>query len=113
MLYGDAGGEYMEMDRGRYSATGYVWIAFALEIFVLGALPSFLLSRFIPGTHAAVIGFIAGAALAWIVFRDRWRCIEAYASRACSGVVNLSLLYVPLVALIYANVRGVAKLRGR
>ena len=41
------------------------------------------------------------------------RCTEAYASQYCSGVANLSLLYVPLVALVYANVRGVRKLSGR
>jgi hypothetical protein len=100
------------MERGKYSATGYVWIAFALECALLGALPMVGLNAMIPGTPSILIGLAAGAVLAWFVFRDRWRCIEAFSSRFCSGVANLSLLYVPLVALVYANARGIAKLRG-
>lgn len=113
ILPGDAGGEYQTMDRGRYSASVYVGIAFLFECFLLGAIPMIALHAAIPGPGAYVVGLGLGAILAYLVFRDRWRCIEAYSSRACSGVMNLSLLYVPIVALVYANVRGVAKLRGR
>jgi hypothetical protein len=58
-------------------------------------------------------GLCAGIALAYFVFRDRWKCIEAFSSRFCSGLMNLSLLYVPWVALVYANVRGIQKLSGK
>jgi hypothetical protein len=47
------------------------------------------------------------------VFRNRWRCTEAFASRFCSGLANLSMMYVPMIALVYANARGLAKLRAR
>jgi len=61
---------------------------------------------------AGITGAIALLAAAWI-FHDRWRCIEARASRTCSGLMNVSLLYVPLVAAGYALVRGARKLSGR
>ena len=112
ILPGDAGGEYQTMDRGRYSASMYVGIAFLLDCGLLGLIPMLALHAAVPGTGAYLVGLGIGAILSYLVFRDRWRCIEAYASRACSGVVNLSLLYVPLVALVYANVRGIRKLRG-
>ena len=109
---GDAGGEYQTMDRGRYSASFYVGIAFLFECFFLGAIPMVALHAAIPGSGAYIVGLALGAVAAYFVFRDRWRCIEAYSSRYCSGVMNLSLLYVPIVAFIYANVRGIGKLRG-
>jgi hypothetical protein len=61
----------------------------------------------------AAVGGLLGIVVAYFTFRDRWRCIEAYSSRYCSGVMNLSLLYVPLVALVYANVRGIKKFARR
>jgi len=58
------------------------------------------------GTCAAVVSaFIAG-----LVFSDRWRCIEATSSRYCSGVMNASILYVPIIAAAYALLRGAQKL---
>ena len=53
---------------------------------------------------------LAGIAGAYLVFRDRWKVNEALSSRFCSGVANLSMLYVPIVSFVYANVRGVKKL---
>jgi hypothetical protein len=108
---GDAAGEHLAMTRGRYSAWTYVVIAFACECLLFGAIPMRVLQ---PVLHEVglLIGFLAGVVPAYFVFRDRFRCIEARASLFCSGLMNLSILYVPVVAFIYANVRGVAKLRG-
>jgi hypothetical protein len=58
---------------------------------------------------AGVVGLVG----AWGTFRDRWRVNEAFASRFCSGLANLSMLYVPIVAWVYANIRAIKKLRGR
>jgi hypothetical protein len=113
---GDHAGEHLYMTRGRYSAWPYVVVAFLLESAILGAIPIFILQFALhPFTSdpelGAALGLLVGTVLAYLVFRDRWRCIEATASRFCSGLMNLSILYVPFVALIYANARGLAKLR--
>jgi hypothetical protein len=117
--YGDRAGEYFKIGHGRYSAWPYVVIAFGYQVAILAALVSTALiglfhgqSETVHGTLIA-IGIGGGVAATWLVFRDRWRCIECYSSFACSGVMNLSLLYVPLVALVYANIRGLRKLRGK
>jgi hypothetical protein len=113
------------MQRGAYSAWVYVALAFMMQIALLGSLLA------VPGAIAASVavddqdtanivlmvalgaGAIAGAVGAYFTFRDRWSCIEAFSSRFCAGIVNLSLLYVPVVALVYANVRGVQKIFGK
>jgi hypothetical protein len=119
--YGDRAGEYVRMERGRFDAWIHVVIAFLMESALIGLGPAlgliYLLSSTAIGpTNAPVVGGVVGAlgggVVAWLVFRDRWRCIEAFSSRFCSGVANLSLLYVPIVALVYANVRALAKRRG-
>jgi hypothetical protein len=114
--YGDRAGEHTRMERGRFSAWAYVGIAFLLEAAVAGWI-----ARGIWRTAGAYrvapqlfwLGALAGAALALFTFRDRWRVIEAFSSRFCSGLANLSVIYVPLVALVYANVRGNRKLKGQ
>jgi len=114
---GDRAGEYLAVRRGRYSAWIHVVIAYLLESALLGALLSdglryvFHFAR--DSDVPTVIGMLTGAVLVWFVFRDRWRCIEAHASRYCSGLLNLSVLYVPFIALVYANIRGLAKARAR
>jgi hypothetical protein len=119
--FGDRAGEYIRMERGRFDAWIHVVIAYLMESALIGLAPAlgliYLLSAVsvAPSTASAIgglVGALGGGALAWLVFRDRWRCIEAYSSRFCSGVANLSVLYVPIVALIYANLRGLAKRRG-
>lgn len=124
-LFGDAAGEHMNMKRGRYRATIYVVFAFLMEIGIVTAIfaaiggiigaagnlddqVAGLITMALAGT-----GLCGGIALAYFVFRDRWKCIEAFSSRFCSGLMNLSLLYVPWVALVYANVRGIQKLSGK
>jgi hypothetical protein len=113
---GDAQGEPSTMKHGKYHAWTYVYIAFVLQIAVVGVLfdlavsmiaKSPMLSYLPLGIASAVAAFIA----LW-VYSDRYRCIEAFTSRSCSGVMNLSLLYVPFIALVYANVRGLRKFAG-
>ncbi len=124
-MFGDAAGEHLRMQRGRYRAGVYVFFAFLLQIGIVVAV-CVAVAALIAGIGqfnddataivtlvAGSIGFCGGGALAYFVFRDRWKCNEAFSSRFCSGLMNLSLLYVPWIALVYANVRGVQKLSGR
>jgi hypothetical protein len=109
---GDHAGEHVEMTHGKYHAWFYVAAAFILEVLILAMAPTFALTEMLPlGDIGWGLGLAVGIAGSLWVFHDRWRCIEAFASRFCSGLANLSVLYVPFVALIYANARGLAKLR--
>ena len=127
--YGDRAGEFYRIARGQYHAGLYVGIGFILVAAVFwvplhyGTLA--LLEAKVPflradryeydqtvqalGTCAAVVSTL----LAGWVFWDRWRCIEATSSRYCSGVMNASICYVPIIAALYALVRGAEKLWGR
>jgi hypothetical protein len=112
----------MSMKRGRYSAWPYVVIAFLGEAGLVGAIPGMLLGA---AAHAArapkdatVLISLTGMALcglpvAYFVFRDRWKCNEAFSSRFCVGIMNISMLFVPFISLVYANVRAVQKLAGK
>lgn len=125
MPVGDRAGEYVHLDRGRYSAWAHVVIAFIYEILFVGATLGLLLGAGVGAmVHAVssdketvasamyITAGLTGLAGAWLVFRDRWKCIEAVSSRFCSGLANLSMLYVPVVAFFYANFRGVKKFSG-
>ena len=124
--YGDRAGEFYRISRGQYHAGLYVGIGFILVGAVFwvplhyatlalleSKVPFLLADRYEYnqtvqelGTCAAVVSaFIAG-----LVFSDRWRCIEATSSRYCSGVMNASILYVPIIAAAYALLRGAQKL---
>lgn len=122
---GDREGEHLHMDRGRYSAWTYVVLGFLFEIVLLGGTLGLLVGAGVgklmdavstdPKTvEAGVIltAGIVGLAGAYLVFRDRWKVNEAVSSRFCSGLMNLSLLYVPIVSICYANYRGIKKLSG-
>ena len=106
------------MKRGRFSAWPYVVIAFLAEIVLIGLIPSGILGAIFDAAGAPpeaaggaiVVGMVVGGVAAYFVFRDRWRCIEAFSSRFCVGLMNISLLFVPAIALVYANVRGFQKL---
>jgi hypothetical protein len=122
--YGDRAGEYMHMERGRYDAWMYVVVAFLFQVGWIGGILGLVLNAIFfssssTGRHGddigvcLGIGFLVGGVAAYFTFRDRWRCIEAFSSRWCSGVANLSLLYVPIVAFFYANARAVGKLKGK
>lgn len=114
---GDSQAEPRGMKRGKYSAWAHVYIAFILQLAAVGFALAFAVSLIarspVTGTVALGVGFAVAAVTTLWVFSDRYRCIEAFASRSCSGLMNLSLLYVPFVALVYANIRGVRKFAGR
>jgi hypothetical protein len=114
---GDREGEHLAMRRGRYSAWIHVVLAYVLQSALLGAIVAGGLRHALRFDHDSDIptgiGLFTGAVLTWFVFRNRWRCIEAHASRYCSGLLNLSAFYVPLIALVYANLRGLGKARAR
>jgi len=115
--YGDAAQEYASIKRGKYSAWAHVHIAFFAQIALLGFIVAMLLSHLggASMTQSRAYGIAAVAAILitlWVYF-DRWRCIEAVASKSCSGSLNLSLFYVPIVAAVYANLRGIRKLAGK
>ena len=117
---GDAAGEHRMMERGRYDAWAYVVFAFAFEIAIIGypiyaSVESLLGGRYsADGTWMGLAaGGTVGFSVAFATFWNRWRCIEAFSSRFCSGLANLSMFYVPIIALGYAAVRGLQKLAGR
>lgn len=115
--YGDAAGENARIRHGKYSAWMHVHIAFFAQIAALGVIVALLLQHFggaaMPLTRA--YGIAAAVAIVFTLWEyfDRWRCIEAAASKSCSGVANLSFFYVPIVAAVYANYRGLRKLAGK
>ncbi|HTQ45583.1 MAG TPA: hypothetical protein VMI75_22645 [Polyangiaceae bacterium] len=123
--YGDRAGEHLRMKRGRFRATVYVFFAFLMQMAIVAGV--FALIGGITGAVGNLdddvtgmltlglgsTGAIGGGILAYFVFRDRWKCIEAFSSRFCSGLMNLSVMYVPFIALVYANVRGIQKLSGK
>jgi hypothetical protein len=121
-FYGDAANEHLTMKRGRYSAWLYVGFAFFFQALILGGIPGAFVGALIDaaGVHGAAPGFIGlaiavivGGGGAYLTFRDRWRVNEAFSSRFCAGLMNLSLMYVPIISLVYANVRGIQKLFGK
>jgi hypothetical protein len=120
---GDRAGEPRYLERGRYDAWIHVVIAFIYAGLLIAASLGLLAAAGVgvlvdavaPQHHATamyVTAGVVGLAGAWLIFRDRWRCIEAVASRYCSGLANLSMIYVPVLALFYALYRGIGKLRG-
>ncbi len=122
---GDGEGEHHHLHRGGYEAWVHVVIGFIYQALLVSATLGLLVAAGVGAVfgavsddhatmHTVMYATAGGIGLfgAWLVFRDRWRCIEAVSSRYCSGLANLSMLYVPVVALVYANYRGVQKLRG-
>jgi hypothetical protein len=113
---GDSGHEHLSIERGKYDAFAYVGFAFFGQVVLVGVLIARLLSSIgLDATNDVVIviaGIVAVSSTLWVYF-DRWRCIEAHSSRFCSGIANFSMLYVPVVALVYANYRAIARLQGR
>ncbi len=114
---GDSGNEPARMKRGKYSASVYLHFAFfaqmALVMFLaaLGLAAVFHLEK----TSYTVLGLAAilAAVITLWMYADRWRCIETFSSRFCSGLANFSIFYVPVIAFVYANYRGLKKLGGR
>lgn len=113
---GDSGREHLSIERGKYSASAYVGFAFFGQVVLVGVLIASLLSSTgLAVTNDGVLiiaGIVAVSSTLWVYF-DRWRCIEAHSSCWCSGIANFSMFYVPVVALVYANYRAIARLQGR
>jgi hypothetical protein len=110
-VIGDSAGEYREMDHGGYHAWIHVAVAFVLQVVLLAIIVTKGLDAIFPGISWVGVGIGFGLLATIWIYWDRWRCIEAYASEWCTGILNLSILAVPLVALCYANYRGFRKLR--
>ena len=109
---GDRAGEHLLIDRGKYDAWIYVVLAFAMQALLIAALPIIVFVQVLPlGDLGYAIAATIGLAGAWWCFHDRWRCIEAWSSKLCSGLANLTVLYLPFVAFVYANARVIGKLR--
>jgi MFS-type transporter involved in bile tolerance (Atg22 family) len=127
--YGDRAGEHLRTMRGQYHAGPYVVVGFLLVVAALWAplnygavavveskFPSLVADHFDRMQHLEEIATCAAVAsflLALLIFKDRWRCIEATASNYCSGVMNASILYVPIIVAGYALWRGGMKLARR
>lgn len=112
-LVGDAAGEHRYIERGRYHAWIHVLLAFLAQAFLLYFASEGVLEKFLSVETSELIGFFVGFGLTFAIYWNRWLCIEAYASESCSGIFNLSMFYVPLVVVCYANYRGFKKLAGR
>jgi len=101
------------MDRGRYAARVYVLAAVVTQAFVVFAASMLLWSRFAPRGEdntglllSLTVGLLGAAATFW----NRWRVIEAFASRYTTGGANVSLVTSTLAAWGYANARLGARL---
>jgi hypothetical protein len=105
------------ISRGKYNAWSHVEIAFFGQVALVATLIVWLLSL-VPGLRMASDGTLSVAIVCAVwstlwVYADRWRCIEAHSSQFCSGIANLSIFYVPIVALLYANYRAFTRMQGR
>jgi hypothetical protein len=119
---GDAAGEYRRMPRGPHRAWAYVAVAFTFEICSLsGAMYDLLRRTKTPHNPDATVllAVAAGILLSLWVYNDRWRSIEAFSSRFCFGsgrvallTTHICMIWVPFIAFIYANYRGLRKLLG-
>ena len=105
------------MPRGGYDATMYVPIAFFGQIVVMNLLGTTMLQT-ITGGHinrdlATFRACLVAVVYTIWIYWDRWLCIAKYGSRYTSGCVNISIIYLPIVIVSYANYRGLLKLKGR
>jgi hypothetical protein len=115
--FGDSCNEAARMKRGKYDAWVHVHIAFFVQAGLVAPLAALGCAAVSHGDAMsyAILGvatFVAIATTLWI-YADRWSCIEAFSSRFCSGVANLSIFYVPAITFVYANYRSLKKIRGR
>lgn len=111
--FGDAGGEHTRISRGQYESTIHVVVAFIVQMVCCGILAMSFITNILriscDDTSSLIVGSLAGLGIALLVFWNRWKCIEAFSSQVSCGVTNISVFYVPIVALIYANWRGLKK----
>jgi hypothetical protein len=119
---GDAAGEFLRIRRGPHRAWAYVVVAFVFEICFLSFDIHDLLRHTRAAHHpdmAVLLSTAAGILLSLWTYNDRWRCIEAFSSRFCFGsgyaallTSHLCMIWVPSIAFLYANYRGLRKLLG-
>lgn len=103
---GDKEGEHEEISRSNYSAWVHVWISFVLECSIF----AILFRDGLRGSNGEMLAYPLAVAVGLLIYWDRWRCIEAQSSQFCFGIFNISIIYVPLIAVAYANYRGIKKL---
>ncbi len=99
------------MARGKYSAWLHVLAAFLYSSAIWGSPVTVALEGRHPDS-ALFAGVLVGALPSTFVFWNRWRTIEAYTSRSLSGIRIISILYAPMVALVYAYIRAFKKVVG-
>jgi hypothetical protein len=116
---GDRAGEHLSMRRGRYGAWAYVVVGFILQVLMVTILAAGVIEEIckalglkLPQDAVTLASLGVGSLIGIVTFRNRWRVVEAFSSRFCSGLVNFSMVYVPFIAWGYANWRAVLKLRG-
>lgn len=116
-VIGDSAGEFLAMGHGNHSGYLCVELAFFVQIGAVTYILTHIALLLTAGKANIDVVTLGAVILAltstFFVYWDRWVCIETYCSRYCSGCVNISILYLPFVALIYANYRGLLKLSGR
>ena len=113
-MMGDDAGEHLYMPRGEYSGWPYVVIAVLLQALVPFVFVA-ALDLVDPSVEkvAFALAALSGAGLVFAAFWNRWRVIEAFASRFCVGWVNISVFIAVPAALLYANARLALRLARR
>ena len=121
---GDRAGEHLHMRRGTYRAwthviVGFFWAGLLLALtfgLAVSALTGWVAMDLcgLPGDDLDLVMIpsmvVTAVSIGLLAYADRWRCNEAYSSRFTSGLLNLSLTYVPLLSAWYGLARGLAKL---
>jgi hypothetical protein len=115
-LVGDSDGEYLYMKRSGYSAWFYVVGSVFYSFLAIGVAAAVGLEYLLhtgPNSTTRIGATVIAASVTLFNYWNRWRCIEAFSSRFCSGFVAFSFLYVPPIAALYAAYRGSLRLFGR
>ena len=113
---GDSAGEDLDMDRGDYNAWIHVIFSVAYLFLAISAVAAVLLESLLhtePNSTTRTYAVFVAASATLFSYWNRWRCIEAFSSRFCSGFMAFSFIFVPPISAIYAAYRGVLKLFGR
>ena len=107
----------MTGEGGKYAAVLYVGLAFWGQLVISTSIITIILAIVSGGKISlsilSVLGGGLGAVITLLIYWDRWKCITVFASKYCTGCVNISLIIVPPIAFFYANWRGILKLMRR
>lgn len=115
-LIGDSDGEYLYMKRGNYNAWLHVVVSVLYSFLAIGVVAAVGLEYLLhtgPNSTTRICATVIAASVTLFNYWNRWRCIEAFSSRFCSGFMAFSFLYVPQLAALYGAYRGFIKLSGR